>query len=70
MYFLSMLGILVSVSIFWMSLCMLTVSKACEKSSATSTVRDGGGFWLKPVMMGSRMVCKAVVVECFVLKPC
>ena len=59
-----------SVSILWMSWWILTVSKACEKSSATRVVRDGGCLWLKPVTMGSRMVCRAVVVECFDLKPC
>ena len=49
---------------------MLTVSKACEKSIAVRTVLRGGLFWLKPFMMGSMIEWSAVVVECFVLKPC
>ena len=46
------------------------VSKACEKSITMSAVLCGGLFWLKPATIGSIMECNAVVVECFVLKPC
>ena len=53
-----------------MSVMMLTVSNACEKSIAMSVVLWGGLFWLKPVMIGSIIEWSAVVVECFGLKPC
>ena len=53
-----------------MRVIILTVSKACEKSIAVRTVLWGGLFWLKPFMMGSMIEWSAVVVECFVLKPC
>ena len=56
--------------ILLMRVMMLMVSKACEKSIATSAVRWGGLFWLKPVRMGSNMECSAVVHECLDLKPC
>ena len=55
---------------FWMSLFMLTVSKALLMSSATTIVRAGGGFELKPCVIALLILCSAVVVECFVLKPC
>ena len=57
-------------SILLMSVMMLTVSKACEKSIAMRTVLWGGLFWLKPFMMGSMIEWSAVVVECLDLKPC
>ena len=49
---------------------MLTVSKALLMSSATVIVRAGGLFWLKPVAIVLFMVCSAVLVEWFLLKPC
>ena len=36
------------VSIFWISKCLGTVSKALLMSMAASTVLDGSVFWLKP----------------------
>ena len=58
----------------WCSLCvrvcMLTVSNALLMSSATVSVRSGGLFWLKPVAMVLFMLCSAVTVEWFPLKPC
>ena len=39
-------------------------------SSAIVVVRCGGLLWLKPVVMWFVMRWSAVVVECFVLKPC
>ena len=56
--------------ILLMSVMILTVSKACEKSIATSVVLCGGLFLLKPLMIGSIIECSAVVVECLGLKPC
>ena len=53
-----------------MSVCMLTVSKALDMSSATTMVLCGGAFWLKPFVMLLFRVCRAVVVECLALKPC
>ena len=51
------------------SVCMLTVSNALLMSSPTVSVRYGGLFWLKPVVMGLFMLCSAVLVEWLVLKP-
>ena len=70
MNFLSMFGMVVLLISLLIKVMMLMVSKACEKSIATSAVRRGGLFWLKPVRMGSIMECSAVVVECLDLKPC
>ena len=50
-------------------MCMLTVSNALLLSSATTIVRSGGWFWLKPVAM-IFMLCSAVLVELLLLKPC
>ena len=49
---------------------MLTVSNALLVSSATVSVRSGGLFWLKPVVMVLFMLCSAVLVEWLLLKPC
>ena len=38
-------------SIFWMSRCLGTESKALLMSMAARTVLDGGEFWLKPSSM-------------------
>ena len=46
---------------------MLTVSKALLMSSAAVSVRSGGLFWLKPVVI---MLCSYVLVEWLLLKPC
>ena len=54
----------------FMRVMILIVSNACENSIAMSVVRWGGLFGLKPEMMGSMIECRAVVVECFDLKPC
>ena len=70
MNFLSVLGMVVLWMIFLMRVMMLTVSNAWEKSIATSAVLCGGLFLLKPATIGSIIECNAVVVECFVLKPC
>ena len=48
MNFLRMLGMVVLLMILLMSVMILTVSKACEKSIATSVVLCGGLFLLKP----------------------
>ena len=48
MNFLSMLGMVVLLMILLMSVVIFTVSKACEKSIATSVVLCGGLFLLKP----------------------
>ena len=56
--------------ILLISVMILTVSKAWEKSIAVRTVLWGGLFWLKPLIIGSIMECSAVVVECLFLKPC
>ena len=69
MYLTIVLGMLVW-CILCMSLCRWTVSNAFDMSSAMATVRLGGFFWLKPVVIMLLMVCSAVVVECCVLKPC
>ena len=45
------------------SLWMFTVSKALLMSSDTRTVRDGGRFSLKPLVMVLTMLCKAESVE-------
>ena len=49
---------------------MLTVSNALRMSSATVIWRSGVLFWLKPVAMVLFMLCSAVHVEWFPLKPC
>ena len=49
---------------------MLTVSNALLMSSATVIVRSDGLFWLKPVAMVLCMLCRAVLVEWLLLKPC
>ena len=49
---------------------MLTVSNALLMSSATVIVPSGGLFWLNPVAMVLFMLCSAVLVEWFLLKPC
>ena len=49
---------------------MFTVSNALLMSSATVIVRSGGLFWLKPVAMVLFMLCRVVLVEWFLLKPC
>ena len=49
---------------------MLTVSNALLMSSATVIVRSGGLFWLKPVVMMLFILCSAVLVQWFLLKPC
>ena len=55
--------------ILCIGLCMSTVSNALLISSDTSTVlRDG--VWLNPCAIVLLIWCKAVVVECLVLKPC
>ena len=48
---------------------MLTVSNVLLMSSATVIVRSGGLFWLKPVAIVF-MLCRAVLVEWLLLKPC
>ena len=49
---------------------MLTVSNALLMSSANVIVRSGGLFWLKPVAMVLFILCRVVLVEWFLLKPC
>ena len=49
---------------------MLTVSNALLMSSFTVIVRSGSLFWLKPVAMVLFMLCSAVLVEWWLLKPC
>lgn len=48
---------------FLINLCWFTVSKALDISSETSTVREGGCFWLKPSVIEDTMLLSAVVVE-------
>ncbi len=62
-------GVVVFCSLF-MSVCMLTVSKALLMSRETSIVLLGGAFWLKPLATVFVMFCRAVTVECWALKPC
>jgi len=45
-------------------------SNALERSREATTVRDGGGFWLKPLAMGVEILSKEDVVEWSFLKPC
>ena len=54
----------------YVNVCMLTVSNALLMSSATVIVRSGGLFWLKPVAMVLFMLCSAVLVERWLVKPC
>ena len=56
--------------ILFMRVIILTVSNACEKSIAMSVVLWGGLFSLNPLIIGSIIECRAVVVECLSLKPC
>ena len=49
--------------------CILTVSNAVLMSSATVIMRSGGLFWLKPGALVLFMLCSAVLVEWFLLKP-
>ena len=49
---------------------MFTVSNALFMYSTTVIVRSGGLFWLKPVAMVLFMLCSAVLVEWWPLKPC
>ena len=49
---------------------MLAVSNALLMSSASVIMRSGGLFWLKPVAMVLFMLCSAVLVEWWLLKPC
>ena len=49
---------------------MFMVSKALLMSSDTRTVREGGLGSLKPLDMVLVILCSAVTVEWFVLKPC
>lgn len=55
---------------FDISVCVFSVSKALERSSATTTVLDGGFFWLKPLKAGSRMLWSAEMVLCWERNPC
>ena len=48
--------------------CMLTVLNVLLMSSATTIVRSGGLFWLKPVAMVLFMLCSDVLVVTF--EPC
>ena len=70
MNFLRMLGIEVLFMILLIRVMIFTESNAWEKSIAISVVLWGGLFLLNPFMMGSIIECRAVVVECLVLKPC
>ena len=47
-----------------------TVSIAVDMSCAIAVVLSGGLFFLKPVAIDVFIVCRAVIVECFVLNPC
>ena len=51
-------------------MCIKTGSNAFLMSSATVIVRSGGLFWLKHVAMVLFMLCSAVLVGWFLLKPC
>ena len=55
---------------WYVSVCMFTVSNALRMSNATAIVRVGGMGWLKPVATVLLMLCSAVFVECLVLNPC
>ena len=57
-------------SIFLISVCMFTVSKALLISSATVIVRAGGAIWLNPFATVLFSVCSTVTVDCCVLYPC
>ena len=69
MYLVMVLGIVVLWS-FCIRRCRFTVSKALDMSSATVIVLWGGFAWLRPWVMVVFISCRAVVVECLVLKPC
>ena len=60
----TVLGMFVSVI-----LCKCTVSIAIDMSSAIAIVLSGGFSALNPVVIVVLMVCRAVIVECFVLNP-
>ena len=47
-----------------------TESNALDKSKATTAVRVGGLFWLKPIMAWLMMGRRAVVVDLKGAKPC
>ena len=49
---------------------MLTVSNAFLMCNATVIVHSGGLLWFKHVAMVLFMLCSAVLVEWFLLKPC
>ena len=68
MYLIMVCGMLFGV--VYVSVCMLTVSKALVMSSSTLIVRSGGLFWLTPIATVLFMVCSAVLVEWLLLKPC
>ena len=53
-------SVFVSLSI---NVCVFTVSKAFDMSSATIIVLSGGCFLLKPSVIVFVMLCSAVVVE-------
>ena len=69
MYLMIVLGIVVLCN-FFISVCMLTVSKAFDVSRATVMVLMGGFSWLNPLVIVLFISCRAVVVECLLLKPC
>ena len=58
------------VDVWFLNVCMFTVSNALLISNATATVRVGGMGRLKPVVTVPLMSCSAVFVECLVLNPC
>ena len=49
--------------IFWINLCVSTVSNALDMSSAITIVLSGGAVLLKPFVMILFSECRAVVVE-------
>ena len=51
-------------------LCKCTVSNGFDMSSAIAIVLSGGFFLLKPVVIVVFIICRAVIVKCFVLNPC
>ena len=53
------------------SLCKCTVSNAFDMSSAIVIVLSGVFFFLlKPVVIVVFIVCRAVIVACFILNQC
>ena len=63
------LGMFVCV-ILCRSLCKCTVSNAFDMSSSIAIVTSGIFLLLEPVVIVVFIVCRAVIVECFVLNPC